>query len=128
MKKTVLGLGAIIFSLLLVSTATAVPHSFSNPAMNIIHAIAHEKQSIENLGNNEYFTLGQNGGIIEIIIQLLTLILQFIIKLIEMISDLIRLVGLIQDLIDALLTLFDLIQQLIQLIMNIFNPKLITNL
>ena len=126
MKKTVLGLGAIIFSLLLVSTATAVPQTNSEPGMNIVRKIEHEKQIAKDSNHNEYFSMVQNDGIIEIIIQLLRLLLQFVLKLIEIVSDLINLIGLIQSLVNALLTLFDLIQQLIQLIMNIFNPKLIT--
>ncbi len=125
MKKILVGLGAVLLSLLLISTATAVPQAYSKPAMNIVDKIEYRTDMIESLKQNDFLSLPETGGIIDFIIQLIQMIIQFVFQLIEFISDLIQIISLIQTLIDALTTLFNLIAEFIQLIMNIFNPDLV---
>jgi len=127
MKKYFMVIEAIFISLLLVSTVTAVPQAHSNPVMNLINDIEENKSIIDyNLFKNIINNV-QSGGIIDLIIQLITLIIQFILEIIDVIQNIIGLVNLIQNLIDAFTTLFQLIQDLIEIIRNIFNPSSLTN-
>jgi len=124
MKKYFIFMGTIFITLLLLSTVTAVPQTQSNSVMEIIkdnkNIIEHE--SLKNIIGNV-----ESGGIIDLIIQLITLIVQFILELISIIQNIMGLVNLVQSLIDAFTTLFQLIQDLIELIGNIFNPSSIIN-
>ena len=127
MKKYFIGIGAIFIALLLVSTVTAVPQAQSNPVMNLINDIEENKNIIDYNFLNNIINNVQSGGIIDLIIQLITLIIQFILEIIDVIQNIIGLVNLIQNLIDAFTTLFQLIQDLIEIIRNIFNPSSLIN-
>ncbi len=127
MKKYFMGIGTIFIALLLVSTVTAVPQAQSNPVMNLINDIEENKNIIDYDFLNNIINNVQSGGIIDLIIQLITLIIQFILEIIDVIQNIIGLVNLIQNLIDAFTTLFQLIQDLIEIIRNIFNPSSLIN-
>jgi len=128
MKKYFFELGAILIALLLMSTVTAVPQTQSKPAMEIINDIEDKINLIESNALTNIINNVESGGIIELLIQLITVIIQFIIELIGIIQNIIGLVNLIDTLIAAFTTLFQLIQDLIELIRSIFNPEqLISN-
>ena len=128
MKKYFFEIGAILIVLLLMSTVTAVPQTQSKPAMDIINDIEDKINLIESNEISNIINNVETGGIIELLIQLITVIIQFIIELIGIIQNIIGLVNLIDTLIAAFTTLFQLIQDLIELIRSIFNPEqLISN-
>ena len=128
MKKYFIEIGAILIALLLMSTVTAVPQTQSKPAMEIINDIEDKINLIESNEISNIINNVETGGIIELLIQLITVIIQFIIELIGIIQNIIGLVNLIDTLIAAFTTLFQLIQDLIELIRSIFNPEqLISN-
>ncbi|MCK5301145.1 MAG: hypothetical protein KAJ21_04510 [Thermoplasmatales archaeon] len=128
MKKYFIEIGAILIALLLMSTVTAVPQTQSKPAMEIINDIEDKINLIESNALTNIINNVETGGIIELLIQLITVIIQFIIELIGIIQNIIGLVNLIDTLIAAFTTLFQLIQDLIELIRSIFNPEqLISN-
>ena len=128
MKKYFFEIGAILIALLLMSTVTAVPQTQSKPAMDIINDIEDKINLIESNALTNILNNVESGGIIELLIQLITVIIQFIIELIGIIQNIIGLVNLIETLIAAFTTLFQLIQDLIELIRSIFNPEqLISN-
>jgi len=128
MKKYFFEIGAILIALLLMSTVTAVPQTQSKPAMDIINDIEDKINLIESNALTNILNNVESGGIIELLIQLITVIIQFIIELIGIIQNIIGLVNLIDTLIAAFTTLFQLIQDLIELIRSIFNPEqLISN-
>jgi phage-related protein len=123
MKKYFMGLGVFLISLLLISTVTAVPQTHSKPAMNLINSIEDKKNIIDFKSLNDILNNIESGGIIDLLIQLITLIIQFVMEIISIIQNVISLVNLVQNLIDAFTTLFQLIQDLIEIITNIFNPS-----
>jgi hypothetical protein len=123
MKKLIIGIGAVFVSLLLISTATAVPQAYSKPTNDLLNKINVKKTAFEGFLSSDLISNIELGGIIDFIIQLITFIIQIVTKLIQFISDLINLVGLVQTLINAILTLIDLVNQFIQLIMDLFNPE-----
>ena len=128
MKKYFFEIGAILIALLIMSTVTAVPQTQSKPAMDIINDIEDKINLIESNALTNIINNVESGGIIELLIQLITVIIQFIIELIGIIQNIIGLVNLIDTLIAAFTTLFQLIQDLIELIRSIFNPEqLISN-
>jgi len=122
MKKYFIILGAFFIVSLLISTTTAVPKVQSDSVLDFISE-AKEKNNIIDFKNlkNQILNI-QSGGIIDLLIQLITLIIQFVLEIIGVIQNIIGLVNLVQNLIDAFTTLFQLIQDLIDLINEIFNP------
>ena len=120
-------IGSIFSALLLISTVSAVPNTQSNSVMELINDLEDNKTIIEYEALINIIYNVQSGGIIDLLIQLITLIIQFILEIIDIIQNIMGLVNLVQSLIDAFTTLFQLIQDLIELIGNIFNPSLILN-
>lgn len=127
MKKYFICIGTFFITLLLISTATAVPQTHSNSVMNLIDDLEENKKIIESEKLNNIISNVISVGIIELLIQLIMLIIEFIMEIINLIQNISSLVNLIQNIIDAFSTLFQLIQDLIELIRNIFNPSQITN-
>jgi len=123
MKKYFIVFGAIVISLLLMSTVTAVPQVHSNSIMNVINNIEDSKNSLENIIKINIFEKLKLNGLIELLIQLIMLIIDFVTQIISIVQNIISLANLIQNLINAFTTLFQLIQQLIELIQEIFNPQ-----
>ena len=82
MKKYFFEIGAILIALLLMSTVTAVPQTQSKPAMEIINDIEDKINLIESNALANIINNVETGGIIELLIQLITVIIQFIIELI----------------------------------------------
>ena len=117
-NKILTGLGAIFSCLLLVSTATAIPQTYSEPTMDMIDTIEQNKYLNEKLEN-----LFGSTGIIDWIVQLLQMILNFIKDLIQFVLDLFQIVNLINLIISAINQLINLIAQLIQSIIDIFTPN-----
>ena len=118
-----MGVGVFLISLLLISTVTAVPQTHSKPTMNLINSIEDKKNIIDFEPLNDILNNIKSGGIIDLLIQLITLIIQFVMEIITIIQNVMSLVNLVQNLIEAFTTLFQLIQDLIEIIKNIFNPS-----
>ena len=123
MKKYFMGVGVFLISLLLISTVTAIPQTHSKPTMNLINSIEDKKNIINFEPLNDILNNIKSGGIIDLLIQLITLIIQFVMEIITIIQNVMSLVNLVQNLIEAFTTLFQLIQDLIEIIKNIFNPS-----
>jgi len=117
MKKILVVFGAFLITLLLVSTATAVPQTYSKPAMDMINTIEQNKSL-----NEKYEHVFESTGIIDWIVQLLQRILNLIRDLIQFVLDLFQIVNLINMIISAITQLITLIGQLIQSIIDVFNP------
>jgi hypothetical protein len=123
MKKYYIELGAIFVALLMMSTVTAVQQTNSESEINILNKI---EQNRINLKRELKINLIENskiGGILDILVQLITLIIQLVLNAIDVVQNIIGLVNMIQNLINAFTTLFQLIQDLLDLINNIFNPE-----
>jgi hypothetical protein len=127
MKKYFMAMGSIFISILLLTTVTAIPNSQSNVIINKINEISEINNTINNDKLSIFLSNVMSGGIIELLIQLITLLVQFILEIIEIVQNVIGLVNLIQNLISAFTTLFQLLQELIDLITNLFNPSAIIN-
>jgi len=123
MKKYFMGVGVFLISLLLISTVTAIPQTHSKPTMNLINSIEDKKNIINFEPLNDILNNIKSGGIIDLLIQLITLIIQFVMEIITIIQNVMSLVNLVQNLIEAFTTLFQLIQDLIEIIKSIFNPS-----
>ena len=125
MKKAILGLGAILISILLVSTATAVPQTGSEPTMDMIEKMVYKKSIINKIENRiSAENLAPTEGIIDWIIQILQAILNFILQLIQLVSDLFQIANLISMIIDAINQLITVILQFIEAILDLFTPNL----
>lgn len=115
MKKGVISIGVFLISILMISTATAVPTTHSKPVMDQVNRI---EQQEEKLLSFDVFPQ----SILQLIWQILLLIINLIMKLIEVVNMVITIVQLIQALITGLQTLIQMIQNIIQLITDLFNP------
>lgn len=125
MKKIMVIIGAVFTSLLLVSTATAVPKTHSEPAMNLIDEIEQKTSVIDGLkGKINAVDVLENTGIIDWFIQLLRAILNFIYHLIQLVIDLFQIIQLLEAIISAINQLVDLIVQFINRIIDIFTPNM----
>lgn len=123
MKNRIVGIGALLISLLLVSTATAVPKTYSEPAMEMIEEKEQMTSGFDSLKNGI-----QTTGIIDLIIQLLVTILNFIQELISIVSDLFQIITLVEMIISAVTQLINIIFQLIETISNLFTPNVHLNI
>lgn len=119
MKKGVVSIGVFLVSILMISTATAVPTAQSTPVMDLVNTI---EQQEEQLGSFEVFPQ----SILRLIWQLILLLINLVMKLIEIVNIVITLIQLVQRLISGLQTLFQLIQTVIELIRTIINPELLS--
>jgi len=126
MKKSVIVLATIAVALLIISTATAVPHVHSEPAMKIVNDVEKNKsffeEKIEDFSDKIGLDLGSR-GIIDTIIAIIEFIIGLIMGLIQFIADLMQIGNLILALIDAINALISIITQFIEFIMGIFNPE-----
>ena len=122
MKKTMIVFGAFFISLLLVSTATAVPHSQSEPAMNIMKKIEQKTTVVEALKQKSNTMDPEGKNCIDWIIQLLRSILNFIYQLIQLMIDLFQIIQILEAIINAIAQLVDLIIQFINTIIDLFTP------
>ena len=115
-----MGIGIVGILFLMVSSATAVPTTHSEPLMNQIEKI----ETFESLldSNIAIDTLGTK-GIIDILIQLITVIIKLVMEIIAIIQGILGIIALIQSLINAIQILFELIPQLIEIIRSLFNPE-----
>ena len=137
---------AIVISLLMVSSSTAVPNVNSNPLMNIINEIEKNQKIIEKklatkpldlesiessniLINKIKDTIldvthdtKEGGFIINLLIKIIEWLISIVQDLISIVYKLIDLVEIITTLVDIIDTLFNLIRELIDKIMDIFTP------
>jgi phage-related protein len=124
-KKIYFSFGAVLVSLLLLSTVTAVPQAHSQPAMDLIDEMEQKETFIERVAQNvDSVDFEQSDGVIDWIIRLLLTILDFIQSLIQFVLDLFQIVSLISTIISAINQLIDAIIQLINSIMDLFTPNM----
>jgi hypothetical protein len=122
MKQNYVLLGAFLTFFLVMSTVTAVPYNYSQPAMDTIEKIE-EKRTMKNTLqiNSENTVLSK--GIIDWIIQILLAILHLIQELISFVLDLLQIVTLIEMIISAIMKLITVIFEFIQAIIDLINPN-----
>ena len=129
MKKSLIVLGAIAVVLLMVSTATAVPQVHSTPLMKTVSEIEQKRailegkfgvctEKLEDISFNV-----QLGGIIDIIIAIILLLIRLVNSIIQFILNVMQIGNLILALINAIITLIDVITQFIEWILELFNPE-----
>ena len=117
MNRLLIGYGTVFISLLLISTATAIPQTYSKPVMDVIETKEKNLFFEEKLEN-----VIESTGIIDWIIQLLQMLLNLISDLIQFVLDLFQIVNLIDMIISALNQLVNVIAQFIQAFIDLFNP------
>ncbi|RLF41435.1 MAG: hypothetical protein DRN12_03260 [Thermoplasmata archaeon] len=120
MKKIMLTIGALAVSLLMISTATAVPNTQSTPVMNAVN-------NLEKTEKILYSKIGdiQPTGFIDFLIQLIILLIKLVMTIVTIIQSVLGIVNLIKNIIAAIQSLVNLIQQLIDLISG--GPNYITS-
>jgi hypothetical protein len=123
MKKCYIEFGAIFVALLMMSTVTAVQQTNSESVINIVNKVEQNRVNLKAELTQNLLENTKLGGIIDILVQLITLLIQLVLKTVEVVQNVIGLVNMIQNLINAFTTLFQLIQDLIDLIQDIFNPE-----
>ena len=129
MKKLIGMVGAFFAIFLLVSSATAVPHTQSQPAMTLLEEIEQTRQcfgedmevSITQL--KQLVSDPEEGGLIDIIIALILLLIEAIDAIINFILGLYNIVELVQQLLEKLEILIELIVEFINWIISLFNPE-----
>jgi len=125
MKHTYVLFGAFFTLVLMVSTVTAVPYNYSQPAMKAIEKIE-EKRAMNSILSADSESNVLSKGLIDLIIQILLAILSFIQKLIAFVFDLFQIVNLIEMIISAIMQLITVIFEFIQAIMDLISPDIQT--
>ena len=121
-KKFILFFGSIFISLLLISTASAVPKVNSDHLMNKIQEFEEmEKMIFDKLDLIK--THVESGGLIDLLIQLINWLIGIIQQIINLIQKIFGLVSLIENLVNLIVKLFEAIIQLINFIIDIFTPN-----
>jgi len=114
-----MGIGIVGILFLMVSSATAVPTTHSEPLMKQIEKVEYFESLLDS---NIAINSPETNGIIDTLIQLITIIIQLVNEIISIIQGVLSIVALIQSIIKAVQMLFELIPQLIEIIQNLFNP------
>jgi len=122
MKHTYVLFGAFFTLVLMVSTVTAVPYNYSQPAMEAIEKIE-EKRAMNSILSADSESNVLSKGLIDLIIQILLAILSFIQKLIAFVFDLLQIVTLIEMIISAIMRLITVIFEFIEAIIDLINPN-----
>jgi len=123
LKRILLIIFAIFTSMLMISTVSAVPKVNSDPLMDKIQ----EFEEIERQINEKLDSLVlevENGGIIDLIIQIIEMLIDLVQQLISVIGRVFQLVELITYLITLIVRLYELIMAVIDYILNLFSPDL----
>ena len=123
MKHRCVLLGVFFTLFLVVSTVTAVPYNYSQPAMNKIEQIE-EKKSLKNIVQLDTEKTVLSKGIIDWIIQILLAILHLIQELIAFVFDLLQIINLIEMIISAIMQLITAIFAFIEAIMDLISPDI----
>ena len=117
MRKGIISIGAILVTLLMISTVTAVPTSQSKTVNDIIDRVDQQRERFDKL--SDYVPT----GIFELIWQLILALFNLIMKIIEVVNTVLAIVQLFQALINGIQLLFQMIQDFIDLINELFNPE-----
>ena len=125
MKRIFLIASALVVSILMVSTVTAVPQSQSEPLMNNLSTLNQQKISLNDIFE-EGSSIGTLDGLFDLIMQIIQWIAQIVIKIINVINSLIQIVSLLTYLVNMIQILINFIQYLIDIITNLFNPDVHT--
>lgn len=115
MKKGVIYIGALFVTILMISTATAVPTTHSKPVMDVINTI--EKQDEKFEPSNVPI------GILNLIWQILVALFNLVMKIAEVVSIVASIIQLVQALVNGLQTVIQMLQNVIDLINDLFNPE-----
>ena len=122
MRKGFLIILAIFITILMISSATAVPKVNSDYIIEKINVIEEYKELIGGKLSNIGSDIGTT-GLIDFLIQLIQWIIGLVQQLIDIVLDLFGIVNLIEYLIGLIVNLFELILSLIDYIFDIFNPN-----
>lgn len=123
MKRGLILLGVVLVSFLTISSVTAHPYTQSRPVMDVVSELEALEAKTEN--TIELTDIATNTlGIIDLIKQILTMILNLIISLIQFVLGLMDIVELIEAIINAIYTLIDIITEFINMIIDLFTPGL----
>ena len=125
MKKIFFSIGTIFTILLMISTVTAVPQVNSNPLMDKINEI----EEYERIIDEKLVAINpdvENGGLIDLLIQIIQWLIALVQQIINFILDIFGLVELIEYLISLIVSLFELIMALIDFIIDIFTPDVLS--
>ena len=107
---------------LLMSTVSAVPKLNSDPLMDKIDYIE-ENYNLINKDLKTYLFDIENGGIIDLLRQIIEWLISIVEQLISIVLEIFGLLDLIEYLINLINTLYEMILNLIDLILNIFSPN-----
>jgi len=135
MSKTLSVCIPLLMVTLLVSASTAVPQVQGNQVIQKIEDMQQQKEILEGkyiqirekLDNYFKQKVPLPGGIIELLIQLILLLIRIVESVIQFILDVMELGTLIEYLIERILVLIDLIIQFVEWILNLFNPDTIVS-
>jgi len=122
MKRGLILLGAVLISLLTISSVTAHPYSQSQPVMDIISELEALEEMVSQ-AEEQTIQLPKTFGIIDIIKQLLSLILNLILSLIQFVLGLMDIVELIESIINAINQLIQIVMDFINMIIDLFSPS-----
>jgi hypothetical protein len=119
----------------LVSASTAVPQVQGNQVIQKIEDMQQQKEILEGkcvqirekLDNYFKQKAPLPGGIIELLIQIILLLIRIVESIIQFVLDVMELGVLIEYLIERILVLIDLIIQFVEWILNLFNPDAIVS-
>jgi len=136
MKKILSVVTPLSIVLLLVSASTAVPHVQGTQAIKLVEEIEHRKALLEekygDLIDKALWCIHEGlpaqGGIIELLIQLILLLIRIVEAIIQFILDLLELGALIEYLIGRILVLIGLIIQFVEWLLGLFNPSYLATL
>lgn len=118
MRKGIISIGAILVTLLMISTVTAVPTSQSKPVIDIIDRVEQQRERFDTLSDQ------LPTGIFEIIWQLILALFNLIMKIIDVVNTVLTIIQLFQALINGIQILLQMIQDFIDLLNDLFNPEL----
>jgi phage-related protein len=129
MKKLIGMVGAFFTIFLLVSSATAVSHTQSQPTVILLEKIEQTRELSESDIEPCITQLKQlvsdplEGGLIDILIALIQLLINAIDAIINFILGLYNIVELVQQLLEKLGTLIQLIIDFVNWIISLLNPE-----
>ena len=125
MRKIFFSIVAIFISLLLVSTGTAVPQTFSEPVIDALEEIDRQNVQYQNIISSISSKNLPLDGIFDLIKQIIQWIIQLVLNLIDIVKQLILLGEIVFFFLKLVELLFSLIQRIIELILNIITPDAI---
>lgn len=124
MRRVLLIISAIFTSFLMISCATAIPKTNSEPLIEKIELIEEYKGLIDGEFNRSILD-AESGGLIDLLIKIIQWLIDIVGKLINLVLETIQLTRLIAYLIVLIVTLYEFIMAIINFIIDRFTPDYI---